>query len=462
MAIDFLSSMGVGSGINTEEVVSALVEAQRAPVQTSLDRSKERAESKISGYGIVKSAVLELKNVFDELDDVRGVASFTVTSSDKAAISAVSSESAVPGMYEVVVSNLATRDTWTSNGFESTSTSLNGGTAFDLTVTVGGSPQTLSILAPTPQAVVDSINDSGLGLTAGIIDTGVVGPSRYIISVSGQTGSDNAFTLSSSSEELSFADQRSSASDASLTVGGVSITRSTNSVSDAIPGVTLSLIEETAPDTVQIIVDRDIDSFKQKIKNLVDTYNDVTTVFDSLSSREDADDDVTGALAADSTFRYLKNQIRELFSGQSSTASGDYAYFASIGVEMKKDGSLSFNETQFNGALSDGFNDVVTMLTADTNDQSIYGDSSRGLAGDAKVFLDKLLRVTGTVTTSLQRGQEQLTAYEADLEDLDRRMEVLKERYINQFSSMQQVVDQMNSTRDYLKRQFDAMNGGSD
>jgi len=100
----------------------------------------------------------------------------------------------------------------------------------------------------------------------------------------------------------------------------------------------------------------------------------------------------------------------------------------------------------------------VTMLTADTNDQSIYGDASRGLAGDAKVFLDKLLRVSGTVTTSIQRAEEQLSSYEEDLEDLNRRMEILRERYVAQFASMQQIVDQMSSTRDYLKQQFEALN----
>jgi flagellar hook-associated protein 2 len=129
---------------------------------------------------------------------------------------------------------------------------------------------------------------------------------------------------------------------------------------------------------------------------------------------------------------------------------------------MTKEGTLEFNEAQFDGALADDFNAIQTMLTADTNDQSIYGSASRGLAGDAKVFLDELLRVTGVVTTSIRRGEEQLAEYQADLSALDQRMELLKERYINQFASMQQVVDQMNSTRDYLQRQFDAMNGGND
>jgi flagellar hook-associated protein 2 len=458
MAIDFLSSMGVGSGINTEEVVSALVEAQRASVQAGIDRDTKRAEATISGYGYVKSAIEQLRSAFDAIDDVRGIKSFSVSSSDSAAVSTTSNESAVPGSYDVVVSSLASRDVWTSNGFATTTESLNSGTAFDLTVNLGGSAQTVTVLAPTPQAVVDSINDAGLGLTAGIIDTGASGASRYIISVSGSTGVDNSFTLSSASADLTFPDQRSTAGDASLSIDGVAVTRAGNTVTNAIPGVTLNLNEVTSPDSINISVSRDINSLKDKLINLVDTYNDVETVFDTLISREDSEDGITGSLAGNTTFRYLKNQIRSLFTDESSTASGEYGYFASIGVEMTKSGQLEFNETQFTGAVADSFSDLVTMLTADTNDQSIYGDASRGLAGDAKVFLDKLLRVSGTVTTSIQRAEEQLSSYEEDLEDLNRRMEILRERYVAQFASMQQIVDQMSSTRDYLKQQFEALN----
>lgn len=458
MAIDFLSTMGVGSGINTEEVVSALVEAQRAPVQAGIDRDTERAEATISGYGYVKSAVEQLRSAFDAIDDVRGVSTFSVSTSDATTLSATSNESAVPGSFEVVVSTLATRDVWTSGGFAETSTSLNSGVAFDLTVNINGTDNDLTVLAPTPQAVVDAINDSGLGLTAGIIDTGVSGASRYILSVSGSTGADNSFSISSGSADVNFPDQRSAAGNATLTIDGVSVTRQTNEVADAIPGVTLRLMEINSPDSTTVRVDRDMTSFKQKLIDLVNTYNDVETVFDSLISRESSDDGITGALASDGSFRYLKNQIRSLFTEESSTVSGDYGFFASIGVEMTKSGQLEFDEDQFDGAVADSFNDIVTMLTADTNDQSIYGDSSRGLAGDAKVYLDELLRVSGTVTTNIQNAQSRLRDYEDELESLNQRMEVLEARYINQFSSMQQVVDQMNSTRDYLKQQFEALN----
>ena len=458
MAIDFLSTMGVGSGINTEEVVSALVEAQRAPVQAGIDRDTERAEATISGYGYVKSAVEQLRSAFDAVDDVRGVSTFSVSTSDATTLSATSNESAVPGSFEVVVSTLATRDVWTSGGFADTSTSLNSGTAFDLTVSINGTDNDLTVLAPTPQAIVDTINDSGLGLTAGIIDTGVAGASRYIISVSGNTGSDNSFSISSGSADVSFPDQRSVAGNATLTIDGVSVTRQTNEVADAIPGVTLKLLDTSLSSTITVKVDRDTAAFKQKLIDLVNTYNDVETVFDSLLSREKSDDGITGTLASDGSFRYLKNQIRSLFTEESSTVSGEYGFFASIGVEMTKSGQLEFNSEQFDGAVADSYSDILAMLTANTNDQSIYGDASRGLAGDAKVFLDELLRSSGSVTTSIQRAEELLVGYEDDLTELNKRMEVLESRYLTQFSAMQQIVDQMNSTRDYLKQQFEALN----
>jgi len=82
MEVDFLSAFGNGSGINTTEVVNSLVEAERAPLQSDLDRMKQKADLKISAYGVVKSALNELRSAFDRLNDASELRSFNVTNSD--------------------------------------------------------------------------------------------------------------------------------------------------------------------------------------------------------------------------------------------------------------------------------------------------------------------------------------------------------------------------------------------
>ena len=112
MEVDFLSAFGAGSGINTTEVVNSLVEAERAPLQADLDRMKERADLKISAYGVVKSALNDLRSAFDQLNDVRDLKSFSVSNSKPDDLSFVASASVEAGSYDIAVTQLADRDSW--------------------------------------------------------------------------------------------------------------------------------------------------------------------------------------------------------------------------------------------------------------------------------------------------------------------------------------------------------------
>ena len=441
-AIDYVTAMGAGSGINTTEVVDALVEAQRAPLQQSIDRLQSKAEVQISAYGYVKSALTTLKEAFDALNDVSEVYDFAVSSSDSTVISGVADTDAIAGDYDVVVSTLATRSVWNSSVLSVADSSTSTGSGA-FSITVGSS--TVSVTTDTPDGIVDAINSASLGLTAGLIDTG----NGFVVTIASGYGASNEVSMSSSTLTLT---QQSVAVDAALTVNGVSVAASSNTVVDAVPGVTLTL-STTGSET--ITVSEETDTLETALRNLVAVYNSVDEIFDQLTTGADEEDAAVGSLATDSTFRSLKNSIRTILTTASSTASGNISYLSDMGIEFQLDGSLVIKETRFEAALTGEYEDIVQALTAGTDNQTVFGTANRGIAGDVSALLYDMLKSTGTISTVISDTTSDLSDYESKLLDLDARMERVRERYITQFSAMQSLVDQMNSTRDYLKQQLD-------
>jgi len=189
---------------------------------------------------------------------------------------------------------------------------------------------------------------------------------------------------------------------------------------------------------------------------LVSVYNDVQTVFNALKTpADDSEDELAGALSGDSTFRSIRDDVREMVTSLSTTPSGDINYFSDLGVSITQSGTLTIDESALATALSTKFSDVVSALSADTEDQSEFGDASRGLAGDASKQITDLIASSGMIRTVTDNAEAKSAQYAIELEDLDSRMEAIRARYVAQFAAMESLVDQMNSTREYLKTQLE-------
>jgi flagellar hook-associated protein 2 len=453
MAADYLSAIGGGSGLNITELTESLVEAERAPQQAILDRTKEKAELSISAYGVVTSAVQTLKASFAALDDVTDLVAFDASSSSESVLTATANSSATRGSYQATVNSLAERDTWTFDGLDSTTDTIsvrgNPNAPFTVDVTIDGVASQISVTDKNLAGIAAAINASGLGLTATIVDSGA-SSGRYVLMVSGETGADNSFSITS--DGLSGESRTTTASDLQFTLNGVTIERPTNTVSDVIDGVTFRAVS-TGSTTVGI--NSDTSALKARLLAMVDAYNGVQTVFNTLkNSSGSSDDELAGALATDSTFRTLISSIRSNISGEISTSSGDINYLTDLGIGFDRSGFLQVNDAVLDDALANDLTDVVEALSAGTNEQSVYGTADRGLAGDMYVLLDKLNRSDGVITTLVNNADSRLLAYESDLMDLDARMERIKERYLTQFSMMERIVGEMKSTGDYLANQL--------
>lgn len=448
---DIISALGAGSGFDTKAIVDALVAAERAPKQSQIDRGLRETEAQISAYGIVSSTLDSLRSAFGLLKDASDFAAFNVSNSSTDSFSVTASSSASPGTFSVEVVQLADKDAFASNGFSAADVSLNSGATITVQIETpsgSGSLTSLEIDSPTPQAIIEAINEADLGITATLYDTGT-DSDPYAIVLNGDTGSENSFTVSTNSASLDFSTRLSSAQDAQLEIDGLALFRSTNQIDDAITGLTIN-ITQTMTEATKLSVTRDTTAIEEAAQTLVDVYNDVDLIFTDLATSGGVTDD-SGALSGDSTLRFIRNQIREMVTSSSSTASGDINYLSDIGIQITRSGTLALDTEVLADALSNSFSDVVTALSADTDDDSEIGEASRGIAGDASKAIADFLASDGTINEITTQAQNASNDYTLALAELEARMEGVYERYINQFSAMESLVDQMNSTRDFLK-----------
>ena len=451
--VDYLGALGAGSGIDTQKVVNALVEAERAPQQSSLDRLKEKSDVRLSAFGIVKSTLESVREQFRKLNDVSDLKSFTTSSSSATSLSAKASSSAQSGVYSVTATALAERDSFSFTGFASTTGSLNGGNTLTVSVVKGGVTTNLSVPTPTVTNIAETINDSSLGLTANVIDTGQAS-NRYVLSVSSETGASNTFAITSS--VLAGTTRQTAAADAELEVNGINILSSSNTISSAVAGLTIDLKATFSNQKITVL--NDTSQVKAEIKNLITSYNNARATFSSLSSAgSDPDDPLVGSMSSDSVFRTVNTAFRRQFTTVSSTPSGNINYWADMGVSMQRDGTLSLNEDRLDTVLASSLDDVITALTADTQDQTDIGDASRGLAGDMSATIRTLVTFNGSIANAMTNAKAGLSQYETKLIALDARMERITERYLQQFAAMQRIVDSMNSTSQFLKNNLEAM-----
>jgi len=457
--VDFLGALGAGADIDSNSLVESLVQAERAPREFSINKKIEKSEAEISAYGILKAGLESLNIALSNLNDAKDFAEYSValsgneTSTGSDAFSITASADASAGISSIAVTAIAAGDRWGStNTYDDLTTELNGGSTFTVTYTdSSGTDTAVAIVDTTPQGVVDTLNEADLGITASVVDTGAsVG--RYKIVVSGDLGTDNGFSLATtaaSGTTLAFGDRLGTAADAALTVNGVSVTRSSNSINDLIDGVTLNLSGITAS-TATLSVSQTTDPIKTRITDLVEVYNAVHTQLDSLSDPDSADE-LGGVLSSDGGFSNITRQLQQMFSSASSTATDNLSYLAEIGVEFDRYGKLEIDDDLLDSALTNYFSDVVSIFSADTDNQSTVGDANRGIAGDAIKKISDLLALDGTVESRMSNLETRISDYQQDLEDLDTRMARIQERYIAQFTAMETAIDRMNSTKEYLK-----------
>lgn len=264
-------------------------------------------------------------------------------------------------------------------------------------------------------------------------------------------------TYAGSNLQPAFASTLQSATNAQFRVNGLSVTRNSNQVSDLIEGVTLDLYTTTSS-PARLDLNRETTSIKDKIKGLVTAYNDLELTLQELGNAKSTIKDGGGSMVGDSILQSIRTQVRGYINGLTSSTPGSEIKAArDSGLSFDRNGKLTLDESRLDTALQNHFDDVVKVFSAGTNNKSVYSTAPAGIAGDAVVKLDQLLKSSGLIATQTESANKKIDAYKADLTKLDARLNQILERYTRQFSVMESIVGSNNSLKTSLKSSFDGM-----
>ena len=352
---------------------------------------------------------------------------------------------------------ITTAPTLTGSSTHTVSATTTGVTAVNAPTTT-----TINVATDTPAGVVSAINAAKTGVTATLVDTGT-GTNTYRIVLSGATGSDGVFNVTST-PDLGFHDVANSlqtAQDSIIEFEGLSITRSSNEIADVIDGATINLIATTSSD-VRLNITNDKSTLKTNLQSMVDTYNGLNNLFKTVTSTS-SEDELGGSLSDDTSMvRFLTDQIRTAIFADSSTKSGDIIAMRDLGISVDKSGEMTFTETTYDAAVLASYEDIVTMLTADTSNESLFTTTNKGLAQDIATTLGNFTDSDGIVTTRSEGATEDLADHKEELIELEKRMEAVYERYLAQFTAMESLMASMDATKEYLTGQLESLSKAYD
>ena len=420
MAIDYLQALNIGSGLNTGDIIDALVEAERAPQASQITKREQIRTTEISSLGEVKQGFETMQTALAGYTGVTGLQA--TQSGDSLDIEISDATSASEFSNDIEISTLAAGQTLVFGSFNSETASVGSGSLTfsfgtwnsdgsftansdrtDETITIDSNNDTLTGLR-------NSINNADINVTASILKTD---NDSYALVLKAREGAAHAMRIVASEDagnagladfEYTSVDasiQTVVASDAAFTLDGINISRETNEVTDLIDGITLTLKSTTsAAETIGADFDTNLASATMSL--IVDEMNTLMTDLSTMLARG-SNGDAGGPLAGDSLVRSLQRQLQAMTSTAIIGFQNNSIYMADYGVETNRDGSLSFNTDTFQSAFEanpDGFaaitnsritssSNMVTPSVAGTQPEAgIYAfdlaaDGSATLGGDA-------------------------------------------------------------------------------
>jgi flagellar hook-associated protein 2 len=445
--IDYINALGAGASFDTKKIVESLVEAERAGAHAQIERKLADAESKISGLGAAASILDILKEGAELLNDARDFNTLSIQNSQSSALGATVTNNARTGTNSITVTSIAREQRSISDGFDSSSATINGANTTTISITIGGTTENISVESASLDSMKTAINDADLGVRAEIVNTGT-GSGNFRLQLVGETGSDNAFSVSSDFSGLNIQSIQS-ASNANLNVNGVDFTRSTNQISDIIEGVSLNLSSVTNG-AATVSVNRDVSEAKGNIIAFVSMLNEASLEFKKLTTSK-----LEGPLRGDTIFRSITRSLRSIVVGTSSSPGSSINSLSNMGISIDRNGQLTFDEAKLDQVLNDNYDDVIKVFTANTNNQSRFSTEAAGIAGDIKTLIERVTASDGYLVTADAALQARKVEYDKDAEELAARMEKVEERYTRQFLVMQSIIEEMNSTKESMISSFE-------
>lgn len=443
---------GLGSGLsNTSELIDAMLISETNKVSTYQSKIS-LANSKKSAWNDLKSSLESMNDMIKNLSGV-GKQSFRVakTNSDGYLNASVSSN-ALAMDYTVNVKQLATKHAVSGNKVSNINESLNTSGSFkinnvEINVTAEDS---LSSVMKKINSTVDSSGNS-TGAHAYIIDGVLVIESK-------ETGVDNQLKFDDSNGILNSLglikdngdlNTTKEAKNAIIEVNDILIERSSNTIEDAIDGVTLNLTKATS-DSINLSITNDTSNVKTMIKDFINAYNSLISKMDKYTSY-DSTNETSGILNGDSSVSTVKSTISSVM--QSSFSGGDNSFLFDIGISVDRYGKYQIDESKLDAALAKDSDSVVSMFTKGLENPTSKPDSSSGLFVSMKSAINTLIGGANNLFKSKSDSIDaQIKTYNNLISKQETYIEKRKSTLEAQFTALETTMSSLNSTSSLISQ----------
>ncbi len=478
--MSLISSLGVGSNLDLNGLLDRLAAAESQPL-VALQKQQTSYTAKLSAYGTLRGALSTFQSATAKLSGSALFQTFEARSSAADVLAVSTTTNAVAGSYTVDVSQLATAQSLAAHGVPDAKAAIGLGTlTFDWGAVSGGTlnPTTghYSGASYTPDAarsqtlVVDASCNSleglrdainartELGVSASLVNDGSASPYRLVLT-SRQTGEASSLRLGVTGDASLSAllahdpqgldtaqalQQTTAAGNAQLKVQGIAVSSASNTVADAVQGVSLTLAKTGS---ATVAVTRDAAGVQTAVTAFVNAYNNLLGTATVLT-RYDTKKQSAAALVGDTTLRAVQNKIRVALN---SPLPGNLQLISRLGVSFQKDGTLSLDTATLTKALAQDPAGVSELLAGSTPGQ--------GLAGQLGALVESFTGSQGLLAAATNGVNSTLKSLDARYAATEQGVQTKVSRFRAQFTQLDGVMARMNSTTSYLSQQFAAMNG---
>jgi flagellar hook-associated protein 2 len=449
-----LSSPGLGSGLDINSLVSQLVAAEKAPLQSQITRAQTSTVTTITALAAFKGALSSFNTALSPLKTIEAFAARGATVSDDDIFTASATSSAAPGSYDIEVERLASAHQLSSNAFADGAGHVVGtGT---LTVAVGEKSFSISVGedGDTLAQIRDAINahaDNDHLVTASIVNAQ---DGAHLVLSAIKSGEANAITVSqvggngglsvlerSQSNTANYIEPRPAA-DAVVYIAGFPHHSATNVVTGAIDGVTLTLKEADDNKIHTLTIANDLTTVTARARKFVDEFNALASKMADLRSYEPTTKKA-GPLLGDALLRGVEAELRAHASNPVAGQTGSYQTLASIGITTQRNGTLALDAKKFDAALEADFDGVARLFA-----------SENGVAARLSTALDARLKADAEIDIRTKRLNQKSLDLQKQQATLELRMAKIEQRYRAQFTTLDTMLSNMQNTSNYLTQQL--------
>ena len=435
-----MASLSLG-GINldVQGLVAQLMEIEARPLQR-LQAKESEYESQLSAFGRLKSALSAFQTSMGNLSSLdkfeKYKVSTTESDSDRSFTAKVDSEAA-PGVFSIDVLNLARANKFGSTtAFTDNSSPITSNANLD--ISDGTDSFSIDINGKSLAQIRDDINSAAesndVGVSASIIREG--SNAFQLVLTASETGLANKIAVTSTGDAVTQLNlsEKQTALDASVLVDNAyTITSASNSIEDAISGISLNLLKQSTS-AADLTIERDIDAVKESIGHFVSAFNTLHSTINALKKN---------GLEGDSILNSILSSVRNEFN--SSAGLGSFNFLSEIGITSNaKTGDLELDSDRLENAVALDYEAIAQL----------FANDDRGIAFRLDEKMDDYLSFDGLIKTR-EEGLRSRIDYNGDAQfRMEYRLEQIEGRLLKQFSALDSIISQSNATSSYLSQQL--------